>query len=176
MKKIQVKLNRETVAQLKTIVIIFTASFTLLPLFIYTTSLNTFHFNGHVLLTISTVSSILLIIDIGLIFLNSRFSPLKGLRLRRKLILFTEQLTKQTQDGNLMHSVEWHYQCSDKQTVIELYSRGLVSDTSRLGIQLSEFLNENLLKYEELNNVVYYHFGEFSQRLNGMEILENDEL
>ena len=49
-------------------------------------------------------------------------------------------------------------------------------DTERLGIQLSEYLEENLLAYKELNHCVRYTFGESQKRLDGMEILKNDKL
>ncbi|MTB36806.1 hypothetical protein [Streptococcus uberis] len=114
--------------------------------------------------------------EITIVYLFSRYSPIKFLRIRKKLILFSEQLTKQTIDGKFKHSVEWHYITNKKTTIIELYSRGLVSDKKQLSIQLSEYLNENLLSYREFNNHIQLVFGEFPRRYNAMEILTNDKL
>lgn len=176
MKKLQVKLNSEVVAPFKLFGTVLVLTLTVLPTFIYVVTFDTFHLNGHFLLSISTLGTTLFIIEMISLLLYSRFSPIKGLQLRKKLILFTEQLTKQTKDGQLMHSVKWHYLCNGGNTIIELYARGLVPDTQRLGIQLSEYLNENLLAYKELNNCVRYTFGKFPKRLDGMEILKNDKL
>ncbi|EAD6024614.1 hypothetical protein E1309_07820 [Listeria monocytogenes] len=176
MKKLQVKLNSEVAAPFKLIVTVLLLALTVLPTFIYIVTFDTFHLNGHLLLSISTLGATLFSIEMISLFLYSRFSPIDALQLRKKLILFTEQLTKQTKDGQLMHSVKWRYLFGDGNIIIELYARGLVADTERLGIQLSQYLNENLLSYKELNHCVRYTFGEFPKRLDGMEILKNDKL
>lgn len=176
MKKLQVKLNSEVVAPFKLVGTVLVLALTVLPMFIYIVTFDTFHLNGHLLLSISMLGSILFCIEMISLFLYSRFSPIYTLQLRKKLILFTEQLTKQTKDGQLMHSVKWHYRCADGKIIIDLHARGLVTDTERLGIQLSEYLEENLLAYKELNHCVRYIFGEYPKRLNGMEILKNDKL
>lgn len=176
MKKLQVKLNSEVVAPFKLIGTVLVLALTILPTFIYIATFETFHLNGHLLLSISMLGATLFSIEMISLFLYSRFSPIDALQLRKKLILFTEQLTKQTKDGQLMHSVKWHYLCDDGKTTIELHARGLVTDTERLGIQLSEYLEENLLAYKELNHCVRYTFGKFPKRLDGMETLKNDKL
>lgn len=176
MKKLQVKLNSEVVAPFKLIGTVLLLALTVLPTFIYTVAFDKFHLNGHLMLSLSTLGATLFSIEMISLFLYSRFSPIYGLQLRKKLILFTEQLTKQTKDGQLMHSVKWNYLCGDGKIIIELYARGLVTDTERLGIQLSEYLEENLLAYKELNTCVRYTFGESPKRLDGMEILKNGKL
>ena len=98
------------------------------------------------------------------------------MQIRKKLILFTEQLTKQTEDGKLKHSVTWHYKVKNKKIIIQLYSNGLVSDKRKVGGQLSEFIAENLLSYKEASQYVTFIFGKSPTRLNGKEVLENDQL
>lgn len=176
MKKLTVRVTSETKAPLKIISVVLTFTLATFPIFIYYVGHDTFELNASPFIEVSLIGCTLLITNIGFIYICSRFSPVKQLRLRKQLILFTEQLTKQTQDGNLKHSVEWHYKIVENNTTIDLFSSGLISDKSQLGIQLSEYLRENLLEYKELSNRVRYTFGEFPQRLNGIEVLIDDEL
>ncbi|WP_242682262.1 hypothetical protein [Streptococcus thermophilus] len=127
-------------------------------------------------ITISTIGLALFISTVSIIYLASRFSPIQSLQIRKKLILFTEQLTKQTEDGKLKHSVTWHYKVKNKKIIIQLYSNGLVSDKRKVGGQLSEFIAENLLSYKEASQYVTFIFGKSPTRLNGKEVLENDQL
>ena len=51
-----------------------------------------------------------------------------------------------------------------------------MNDKRKLGGQLSEFIAENLLSYKEASQYVTFIFGKFPARLNGKEVLENDQL
>ncbi|MFR7931659.1 MAG: hypothetical protein ACLU4Q_02955 [Streptococcus thermophilus] len=67
-------------------------------------------------------------------------------------------------------------QSKNKKIIIQLYSNGLVSDKRKVGGQLSEFIAENLLSYKEASQYVTFIFGKSPTRLNGKEVLENDQL
>ncbi|EMX5414657.1 hypothetical protein AAG976_002121 [Listeria innocua] len=127
-------------------------------------------------MTISIIGLTFFLTAVSITYLSSRFSPIQSLQIRKKLILFTEQLTKQTEDGKLKHSVTWYYKVKDKKIIIQLYSNGLVNDKRKLGGQLSEFIAENLLSYKEASQYATFIFGKFPARLNGKEVLENDQL
>lgn len=176
MKKLTVRVTSEAKAPLKLISVVLTFTLTTLPILIYYVGHDTFQLNASPFIEASLIGCTLLITNISFIYICSRFSPVKQLRLRKKLALFTEQLTKQTQDGKLKHSVEWNYKIVENKMIIELFSSGLISDKSQLGMQLSEYLRENLLEYKELSNCVRFTFGEFPQRLNGIEVLIDEKL
>lgn len=163
-------------APLKVISVVLTLALTLIPQFIYYSAHELFNLKIYPFMITSLIGSILLLMDCFILYFSSRFSPIKWLNLRKRLILFTEQLTKQTQDGHFKHSVEWRYHVTSKEITIELYSDGLVSDKQKLAEQLSEFLRENLLHFELLNNRTRFIFGEFPKRLNGKEVLKNAKL
>ncbi|EEJ0013414.1 hypothetical protein G9U64_000752 [Listeria innocua] len=129
-----------------------------------------------IFMTISIIGLTFFLTAVSITYLSSRFSPIQSLQIRKKLILFTEQLTKQTEDGKLKHSVTWYYKVKDKKIIIQLYSNGLVNDKRKLGGQLSEFIAENLLSYKEASQYATFIFGKFPARLNGKEVLENDQL
>lgn len=174
MKRLKVRVSSIEKFRLLITLIVVALAISLLPLLLSIEAPNWF---SHKLMdTISMCGILLLLSLITIGYLFSRFSPSKLLRLRKKLILFTEQLTKQTQDGGLKYSVEWGYSVTPKQILVDLYSGGLIADKKRLSVQLAEFLRENLLSYEEKDNRVRLTFGEFPQRLNGMEVLFNDRL
>lgn len=176
MKRIKVRLSSEFKTSLKVISVMLTLLLATLPQFIYFSGHEIFKLEATRFAQTSLIGSLLFVMSVCIIFFSSRFSPVKLLRIRKKLMLFTEQLTKQTQDGNLKHSVEWLYKVKSEKIVIELYSNGLVSDKQKLGGQLSEFLRENLLQLEQLNDRTRFIFGEFPRRLNGKEVLKNDKL
>lgn len=146
----------------------------LLPQFIYWSVPKNIVLNPAPFFITSFVGAWLFLTSTTLIYLFSRFSPINWLKTRKKLVLFTEMLTKQIPDGKFMYSVEWRYQVKNDKILVELFSSGLVPDKAGLGIQLSEYLRLKLLKREELSDKTRYTFGNYPKRLDGMEVLTND--
>lgn len=173
---VTVRVASNVMTSLKIFSMMFSLALAILPMFIYINGTEIFHLEAHLFMTISVVSLAFFLTTVSIIYLSSRFSPIQSLQIRKKLILFTEQLTKQTEDGKLKHSVTWHYEVRNKKTTIQLYSNGLVNDKRKLGGQLSEFIAENLLSYKEASQYATFIFGKFPARLNGKEVLENDQL
>lgn len=103
------------------------------------------------------------------VWLLSRFSPLKRLKVRKRLILFTRMFLHSKEDGVLLHSVRWRYSVKGGKITADLYPNGLEKDTADIGRRLSEYLGEMLLRYEESDGRAHYVFGRPSQRFDGME-------
>ena len=175
-KTVTVRVASNVMTSLKIFSVMFSLALASLPMLIFSNGKEIFHLESNIFMTISIIGLTFFLTAVSIIYLSSRFSPIQSLKLRKKLILFTEQLTKQTEDGKLKHSVTWHYDVKDKKTTIKLYSNGLVNDKRKLGGQLSEFIAENLLSYKEASQYVTFIFGKFPARLNGKEVLENDQL
>lgn len=176
MKKLNIRLNSNVLAQIQNLLFVLTLSTAILSKILNFATVEIFKQKYEFFNFIFVLCLIIFFIEIILIYIFSRISPCKNLRLRKKLILFTEQLTKQVNDGHLMHSIEWHYKINKKIIKIEMHSRGLVSDREQLSRQLSEYLNENLLSFVEVNNHVEFIFGDYPKRYNAMEILTNEKL
>lgn len=174
--KVTVRVASNVMTSLKIFSVMFSLALAILPMFIHVNGKEIFYLEANLFMTISIIGLAIFLIIVSIIYLSSRFSPIQSLQIRKKLILFTEQLTKQTEDGKLKHSVTWYYQVKDKKITIKLYSNGLVNDKRKLGGQLSEFIAENLLSYKEASQYVTFIFGQFPARLNGKEVLENDKL
>ncbi|HFI0914831.1 TPA: hypothetical protein ACGO1D_001935 [Streptococcus suis] len=173
---VTVRVASHVMTSLKIFSVMFSLALAILPMLIYSNGKEIFHLEVNLFMTISIIGLACFLTTVSIIYLSSRFSPIQSLQIRKKLILFTEQLTKQTEDGKLKHSVKWHYKVKDKKITIQLYSNGLVDDKRKLGGQLSEFIAENLLSYKEASQYVIFIFGQFPARLNGKEVLENDQL
>lgn len=103
------------------------------------------------------------------VWLLSRFSPIKHLRVRKKLILFTRMFLHSEEDGPFLHSVRWRYNVKDGKIIADLYPNGLEKDTADIGRKLSEYLGETLLKYEEFDSRARYILGSAPERFDGME-------
>ncbi|MDE6664004.1 MAG: hypothetical protein K2K46_11790 [Lachnospiraceae bacterium] len=103
------------------------------------------------------------------VWLLSRFSPVKWLKIRKKLILFTRMFLHSEEDGLLLHSVQWQYSIEDGKITVFLYPNGLEKDTADIGRRLSEYLRKPLLKYEESDGMARYVFGRAPERFDGME-------
>lgn len=114
---------------------------------------------GFALLTTLTLSE----------WLFSRFSPVKWLEIRKKLILFTRMFLHSEEDGIMLHSVRWQYSIENGNVTAILYPNGLEKDTADIGRRLSEYLGETLLKYEEDDGRARYVFGCAPERFDGME-------
>lgn len=124
-----------------------------------------------ILLVIFATGSILLGIFAVVGILLSKHSPVKWLAVRKKLVLFTRLFVKPKISATLYHSVKWRYWLEDKKTVIDLYPNGLVEDTAGLGRKLSEYMGEELLKYEECSGKARYLFGDSPKRYDGMRLM-----
>ena len=125
-----------------------------------------------ILRAMSAFGSVLLTALALTVWLLSRFSPVKHLKIRKKLILFTRMFLHSKEDGVLLHSVRWRYSVKDGKITADLYPNGLEKDTADIGWRLSEYLGESLLKYEESDGMAHYIFGSAPQRFYGMEKME----
>lgn len=123
-----------------------------------------------------TALSSLIFFEILFLYLFSKSSPIKVLALRAKLKKFTQLLVKKVEYGNTIFTVEWRYQIKDSRIRVELYSDGLIEDKSRLGKQLSEYLRMSLISFTEEDYKSIYTFGKQPPQLNGLEILDNEEI
>lgn len=83
----------------------------------------------------------------------------RWLAVRKKLVLFTRLFINPKTDGALYQSVRWQYAANGKNTIIDLYPNGLVGDTAGMGMKLSQYFGENLLKYEETDSKARYILG-----------------
>lgn len=111
-----------------------------------------------------------------MLILLSRYSPVKSLALRKKLIIFTRLFTKTQNDGTMAHAIRWRYAIKGKKIVIDLYPNGLIRDTALIGRQLSQYMGENLLEYEETDDKARYVYGEYPPRYDGIELLREGVL
>lgn len=103
------------------------------------------------------------------VWLLSRYSPVKPLKIRKKLILFTRMFLHSEEDGSLRHSVRWQYSVENGKITVILYPNGLEKDTSGIGRKLSEYLGKTLLKFEEWDGKACYIFGCPPERFDAME-------
>lgn len=116
------------------------------------------------------LSGIALLITLTLsVWLLSRRSPVKRLKIRKKLILFTQMFLHSKEDGLLLHSVRWQYNVENGKLTAILYPNGLEKDTADIGYRLSEYLGETLLKYEEYDGRTRYVFGPEPKRIDAIE-------
>lgn len=102
-------------------------------------------------------------------WLLSRFSPVKQLKIRKKLILFDRMFLHSEADGFLRYCVRWQYSVKNGKITVNLYPNGLEKDTADIGRRLSECLRETLLKYEKFDGRACYIFGPIPERYDGME-------
>lgn len=174
MKQLRIRVSNSEKTQLIAVLMVVALSMTVLPLFINWKLPNLFPSRS--LLIIALVGSVIESTCIVGTILYSRFSPIRSLRLRKKLIRFTEMLTRQVEDGKMKYSIEWRYKVDGNKTVIEFLSGGLVADKRMVAKQLQEFLRADLLKYVEHNNYVQLTLGTASKPLNGIEVLLDDKL
>ncbi len=116
------------------------------------------------------LSGLALLITLALsVWLVSRFSPVKRLKLRKRLILFTRMFLHSEVDGVLNHFVQWQYSIENGEVTVILYPKGLEKDTADIGRRLSEYLWRPLLKYEEGDGMACYVFGCPPKRINAIE-------
>lgn len=104
-------------------------------------------------------------------WLLSRFSPVKQLEIRKKLILFTRMFLISTEDGKTQHSVKWSYALKNGNLIIRLYPNGLVKDTIDTGRKLSEYLAMDLIHYTHTGRKACYELGRHPDRYDGIDLL-----
>ncbi|MCM1253973.1 MAG: FtsK/SpoIIIE domain-containing protein [Clostridium sp.] len=122
------------------------------------------------MLQIMFVSGIALLTVLSLtVWLLSRYSPIKRLKIRKKIILFTRMFLHAEEDGVFLHCVRWRYSVENEKITVVLYPNGLEKDTADIGRRLSEYLGETLIKYEEHDNMARYIFGQTPQRFDAVE-------
>lgn len=117
---------------------------------------------------------VLFIVLVSAFWLLSRFSPVKWLRIRKDLILFTRMFLHSVEDGFLLHSVRWKHGMENGKVTIDLYPKGLEKDMADIGRRLSEYLGKPLIEYEEGDGMAHYVFGLPPERFNAMEKMLED--
>ena len=121
------------------------------------------------------LSGLALLITLALsVWLLSRFSPVKCLKIRKELILFTRMFLHSEGDGFLRCFVQWQYSVENGKVTVVLYPKGLEKDTADIGRRLSEYLWKPLLRYEEGDGMACYVFGLPPERFNAMEKMLED--
>lgn len=103
------------------------------------------------------------------VWLLSRFSPVKWLKIRKRLILFTRMFLPSEKDGQLLHCVRWQYSVEDGEITVKLYPDGMKVDTADIGRRLSQCLWRPLRDYEESDSGARYIFGDPPERFDGIE-------
>lgn len=122
------------------------------------------------------IGGLLITAFLGATFIRSKFSPVRVLKLRKQLILFTYQMTHKVENESNFLLVEWRYEVSGEHLNIILYSNGLVKDKRWLAQQLSEYLRLELISFKEEPIKCKMTFGKSSERLDGLRELANGRL
>ena len=121
------------------------------------------------------LSGLVLLITFALsVWLLSRCSPVKCLKIRKELILFTRMFLHSEGDGFLRCFVQWQYSVENGKVTVVLYPKGLEKDTADIGRRLSEYLWKPLLRYEEGDGMACYVFGLPPERFNAMKKMMED--
>lgn len=172
MRTLKLKTDGSAVTTIKQITLIMALLITFLPsLLIYWGDLTVAPELSKILSNMFITGISLLMAYSTIMILLSAYSPIKILGIRKKLINFTRLFIDCKTYGLLFHSVKWRYVVQDKKIIIELYPNGLVKDTAEIGKKLSQYLDENLLKYKESDKKACYIFGKSPERYDGIKLL-----
>lgn len=172
MRTLKLKTDGSAVTTIKQIILIMALLFTILPAFIlYWSGLKVAPEVLEILLHMLATGISVLIIYGATMFLLSRYSPVKLLEIRKKLILFTRLFLKSETDGILIHSAKWQYAVEDKKIIIDLYPNGLINDTTDIGKKLSEYLGLPLYKCEESDGKTRFIFVKPPKRYDGIVLI-----
>lgn len=172
MRTLKLKTDGSAITAVKQIILAIASLFTALPIFLFLWSgLKVAPEILGILLYMLTTGISIWIVYGSITLLLSRYSPVKILEIRKKLILFTRLFLKSETDGILIHSVKWQYAVKDKKIIIDLYPNGLINDTADIGRKLSEYLDLILYKYEESENKARYIFADPPKRYNGIALI-----
>lgn len=169
MKNLRIRTNGEAVTVLKQLLLLISLIFIVIPAIANGSGLNASPAIWRMLRVMFAFGSGLLTALALTVWLLSRFSPLKHLKTRKKLILFTRMFLHSKEDGALLHSVRWRYRVKGGKITADLYPNGLEKDTADIGCRLSEYLGETLLRYEQSDGRARYVFGRIPPRFDGME-------
>ena len=169
MKNLKLRTDGKVVTVLKQSLLFISLMFIFIPVIISGSGLNAPPAIRRILQAMLLSGSALLTVLALAVWLLSRFSPVKRLEIRKKLILFTRMFLHSKEDGLLLHSVRWQYGVENGKVTADLYPNGLEKDTADIGRKLSEYLGETLLKYQESENRARYIFGRAPRRYDGME-------
>ena len=172
MKNLKIYTDGKAVTALKQLLLLISLMFIFIPAIASRSSLTAAPVIGQMLQAMFLSGSVLLAF-LGLsVWLLSRFSPVKWLRIRKKLILFTRMFLHSEEDGFLLHSVRWQYSVKNGKVTVILYPNGLEKNTEDIGRRLSEYLCSPLFKYEESDGRACYVFERPPERINAIEEME----
>lgn len=169
MHTLKIRTDGKVVTVLKQALLLLSLIMIIIPAIVSSSGLTVPPAIRRILLTMFLSGFVLLILLALAAVLLSRFSPVKRLKTRKKLILFTRMFLHSEEDGLLLHSVRWQYDEENEQIKVILYPNGLEKDTADIGRRLSEYLGETLLKYEEDDGRACYIFGCAPKRFDGEE-------
>lgn len=169
MKKLKIYTDGKAVTALKQLLLLISLMFIFLPAIASRSSLTAAPAIWKMWHTMF-LSGFTLLVFLGLwVWLLSRYSPVKWLRIRKRLILFTRMFLHSEEDGLLLHSVWWEYSVKNGKVTVILYPNGLEKDTADIGRKLSEYLRSPLFSYEESDGRVTYVFDRPPERINAIE-------
>lgn len=169
MKNLKIRTDGKTVTAIKQLLLLISLIFMAVPAIAWGSGSNTAPAIRRILQAMflsGIASGVVLALTQGLL---SRYSPVKQLKVRKKLILFTRMFLHSKEDGLLLHSVQWQYGVKNGKTTINLYPGGLEKDTADIGRRLSEYLGETILKYQEFDGRACYVFGHAPRRFDGIK-------
>ena len=171
MHKLKLKTDGSVIAAIKQSILVIALLFIILPIFIFWDGVTAIPELNEILYNMLIVGIFLLLNYSILIFLLSRYSPVKILKIRKQIINFTRLFLKSETDGLLIHSVKWMYGIKGRKTIIDLYFNGLVKDSVEIGQKLSEYLGLPMLKYEESDGKARYIFANPPKRYDGIMLI-----
>lgn len=171
MRKLQLRTDGKTVTACKQGIVILALSLFVISRLLDWSNLTVIPVNDRVTDGMFLIGCFSLLILGCTEWLLSRYSPIKQLAIRKKLILFTRMFLKSEEDGKLQHSVKWSYSFKNGNLIIKLYPNGLVKDTVDVGRKLSEYLEVDLIQYEHTRRNACYELGKHPKRYDGIDLL-----
>lgn len=169
MKNLKIRTDGKAVKTMKQLLLLISLSFIAIFAIVSRSGLTATPATQRILQTMRFSGSAVLIALILTTYLLSRYSIVKSLKVRKKLIIFTRMFLHSKEDGIFLHSVRWKYDVKDGKIIAELYPNGLEKDTADIGWRLAQNLDKTLLKYEEFDGKARYVFGCTPQPFKGKE-------
>lgn len=171
MRKLQLRTDGKAITSCKQGIVILALSLIVISRLIDWSNLTVIPVNDRVTDGMFLIGCFALLILGCVEWLLSRFSPIKQLAIRKKLILFTRMFLKSEEDGKAQHSVKWLYSFKNGNLIVHLYPNGLVKDTVDIGRKLSEYLEIDLIQYEHTRRIACYELGRHPDRYDGIDLL-----
>ena len=171
MRKLQLRTDGEAVTSCKQGIAILALSLIVISRLLDWSNLTVIPINDRVTDGMFLIGGFSLLILGCVEWLLSRFSPIKQLAIRKKLILFTRMFLKSEEDGKAQHSVRWLYSFKSGNLIVHLYPNGLVKDTVDIGRKLSEYLEIDLIRYKHTKRIACYELGKHPKRYDGIDLL-----